>query len=427
MPKALRLAITVLVLGLGFGYALAVWNPPNPATPPTGPGDPNAPEPLDVSATPQVKDGGLGLGGILRVIGTSNRLYVDGKVGIGPAATTSIDATALLDVDGQIRVRGPLTPPEYAPAAGRVLTSIDTSGLARWQANASGIISITESTTTDAIVDPVPSGLTLTPDPITNNGTIAINENETQRRVAPGCPLLGAMTGIAPSGVPTCNNYVMSVEAPDGSPPGSSSVSGLWGAPDPRSGAVTLGVNVGTAPDNTGLRIDPDNKVKINVNTALGDGDGLTVDATTNTLRFEPCAPGETWKYVGSSWTCDSFPPVPPAPSSQPGESIMYLRARSTGGSTNPLPCPPGWSEVTNPSLSWTSNENVGGANFNRTRVCYRSDLSCQTLYLRSTSASSPAPASCPAVTGMVNLGVSEELAPGGATINYTRTCYVCN
>src|SRR3989344_9404678 len=138
MKEFLRIAIIALVLGLGVGYVMAQWSPPG-FNPPTGPGGLNAAEPLNVSNSIQIKgdvDGttaGLGVNGIL----SAWRIFATDELGVGtdPDHLTEgwdVDATAVLDVNGQIRIRG------GSPGQNKILTSVLDpvtglyTGLASW-------------------------------------------------------------------------------------------------------------------------------------------------------------------------------------------------------------------------------------------------------------------------------------------------------
>lgn len=131
--QSVKAIILALLLIVGVNYAFAVdWTPPT-ATPPSG----NTAAPINVSTSGQVKDGGLWLNaahnsnfGLVVSTQSSPLGFVvqnDGNVGIG----AGVQATAALDVGGQIKMRG------GSPGAGKVLTS-DANGLATWETLASG-------------------------------------------------------------------------------------------------------------------------------------------------------------------------------------------------------------------------------------------------------------------------------------------------
>lgn len=136
LKKFSRLAFAALVIGLGVGYVLADWRPPGGS--PSNPATYNAPEPLNISNRPQVKEGGLSVA-LMQVDGAADsaHLFVDGKVGIGAGFTLDSDndgvanwadpgssyyisnpdspdtggdplpgSLAALDIDGSIRIRG---------------------------------------------------------------------------------------------------------------------------------------------------------------------------------------------------------------------------------------------------------------------------------------------------------------------------------
>ncbi len=112
---SLKLIALALVLGLGVNYALA-WTGPTSA-PPAG----NTDAPINVSATAQVKNGGLSVTSFLASASAS----FGGNVGIG-----TVNPTAKLDING-----GTIKIADGTQGAGKVLTS-DATGLASWRSAA---------------------------------------------------------------------------------------------------------------------------------------------------------------------------------------------------------------------------------------------------------------------------------------------------
>ncbi|MEK7585114.1 MAG: hypothetical protein AAB455_01175 [Patescibacteria group bacterium] len=406
----LQLAVIVLLAGLGFGYVLAAWQAPT-SGPPTssGPSVYNASEPINVSSTAQIKDGGLGVNGVLSAF----RIFSTDKFGVGPSPggdwSTNVDPTAALDVNGQIRIRG------GSPGVNKVLKS-DANGLASWQVSVAGLNRLVEGFGID-LADYSGAGGTANyaTSSITSDGIIAVAAGQTnpggqispatiqQRLTGVPCASPGAITGVGSGGGVTCSSFVTTVTAP--------ASGGLIGPTTPTSGPITLSVNVGP-----GLVTTAGNQIAININA--GTGDGLQISG--NQVRFENCANGQTWKYnsVSSLWECANLPLVP-------GESVVYFKTKSS--SSDPKLCSVlagSWAEVTTGSgLTYTSNEGVGSATVtNKVRVCYHTGLSCQVIYLRDTTA---APA-CP--SGFNPAGpASSEWAPGGTLTNFVNTCYACN
>ncbi len=118
--NSLKLIALALVLGLGVNYALA-WTGPTSAPPRD-----NTAAPINVSATAQVKNGGLSVNAFSAFLNA----YFAGNVGIGTRAPTQ-----KLDVVGTIKTTGLQIP--TGAGAGKVLTS-DATGLASWQTGGGG-------------------------------------------------------------------------------------------------------------------------------------------------------------------------------------------------------------------------------------------------------------------------------------------------
>jgi hypothetical protein len=422
-----RIIIIALVIGLSVGYVLAGWSPPG--GPPT---NWNAETPINVGSNPslQTKTGNLFINNDL----TARQFFVAGgltsplpKVGIGPLAGSARDATnpAILDIDGQIRIRG------GNPGLNKFLKS-DDSGLASWAPLNPAMAKLTEgfgidlgdyTGPLDANGDPT---LTFEPTEITTTGKISVwtglgniptnrddvdpNIEAIQRRITGTASPIQAITAVTTSGAATFSNFVTTAQAGSGSGLTLTNTTSGLTTTSATSGPISLAVNVGPATGNTsGLSTTTGNIVKLNVDTA-GTGDGLRIDATDNTVKFETCTDGYTWKYVSGAWTCSAFPT---SSISMPGESVMYLRVKSP---TTAPSCPSGWSGI-------TSVESAGATNTNNVQVCYRSDKGCQVIYLRAYPSS---PVSCPA-SWTPEAASSSEWAPGGSSTNNVRTCYICN
>ncbi|MEK7552557.1 MAG: hypothetical protein AAB505_00390 [Patescibacteria group bacterium] len=387
------LAILLFSSFLFIGLARADWQSPTCGWPYCNPRIP-----LNATDVPQIKDGGIGVGGPLRVIGTTKHLYVDGKLGLGPGATTSIDATARLDVDGQVRIRG------GGADTGKVLVS-DANGLATWQIPP-GIINLSAG-----------PGIVLNPLPIGSFVTVAINPNYTQRRITGSCAGLGtgeyAISSVSEDGSVTCKPLVMSLPNPTGT--------GLAALGFP---AVTMVANSGG-----GLTVNANNLLKIN---SLDGNYGLLV--SSNYLKFRTTGIGCSasapyWKYQSTPpyWTCGTdYLPSGPTP---PGNSVMYLKDKNG----LPVACPAGWTNL------GTSIENAISGGFNTVRTCWRniltspqSDGLCQVMYLKQRSPSIPesvVPPSCPSgwLPAMVTAPGYQPEYMGNSVDNNVRTCYKCN
>ncbi|MFH1170815.1 MAG: hypothetical protein V1704_04625 [Candidatus Vogelbacteria bacterium] len=472
-----RIVIIALVVGLGVGYVLADWTVPG-GPPPTGnctdadPNCSNTQTPINVGGNPnlQTKDGNLTIDGDLTARNFYAAMSTDPnsvqKVSIGPAAfTTPRSSTnpAILDVDGQIRIRGGCLNGECQK---KVLVS-DSFGLAQWGTLPSSM-KLKEGFGIDlGYYDPVaptldyspldypPSGIVLgenssglisvwTGDLLNNPGT---NKNSPtnpgfpdpiQRRITGTGTPIQAITAVTPSGAATFSNFVTTVTA--------NGTSGLtlkdsfgttWATAT--SGPISLAVNVGPTTGNTsGLSIAADNTVKLNIKHTTGStnwGEGLRIDTIAWTdgsdadgrVKFENCGSMQTWQYYNNAWNCVNFPT---GPTGAPGESVMYLRTKNLVN-LYPTDCPASWNAVpiNTTGSTYTGDENVGHAtNLNRIRACYRSDKNCQVIYFKSTSATAPAPASCPVgPPAWTQATSSTEWAPGGTLTNYVRTCYLCN
>lgn len=97
--RILFILLLVVAFGLLSQTVLANWTQPNNPPPTCNAGDPGCDPPVNVSATPQVKAGGLGIFGNF-LVGTKD-LFVDratGRVGIGLTGPTQV-----LDVAGYVR------------------------------------------------------------------------------------------------------------------------------------------------------------------------------------------------------------------------------------------------------------------------------------------------------------------------------------
>lgn len=424
MLNKFRIFLAPIIFLAGIIYVSAAWTNPGPGAIPSGN---NTEAPINVSSAMQTKNGNLFINGTL----TSVFANITDQVFVTSDITQAPDTTALLDVDGQVRIRGPVG--AFAPAEGKVLTAVDTTGLARWVPAPDGIAQLDEGFGIDLSDYSGPDGIMGTADDgqqnsnvtsISSTGVVAIDPSETQRKINDTC--LGPDQAIKkinnliiPNGTvdPSCQSFVTTVEA--GTNSGLTLMIGGATSTVPTSGPVTLKINPGP-----GITINGSNQLSLNVNS--GTGDGLQI--SSGQVKFESCASGQTWKYntFTSSWECANFPSIA-------GDSVMYLKVRDDlAGNPPPPSCPafpnPGWSPVPGISpLAYTSNENVGGGRFNRVRACYIVSQSCRVMAIRSsTSAGLPTCASF-GIPAWSTAATTEEYAPGGVAINYVRTCYICN
>ena len=299
MKEFFRFGLIGLVIGLGVGLALAGWS--NPTGPPTDLAGTNAPEPINVGPATQTKTGQLIINGFL----TAPTIFT-GKLGIGPGAVISFDPFAVLDVDGQIRIRG------GGAAANRVLTS-DANGLASWGvAPAAGINALYEG-----------NGIDLTPNTIIpTSGTIAINDAYTQRRVGPTCAAGQEIYSISQTGVASCRPATISLTAG----------TGLTATPvNPITNAGTISINPlvtqqrvsGTCAVGAIATISQTGTVTCqssNINLTPGTGITLTPNPITNTgtVAINPavtqqrvsgtCAVGQTISAIAQDGTVTCRP-----------------------------------------------------------------------------------------------------------------------
>ncbi len=421
----LRFAIITLALGLGFGYVLAAWQGPTSGPPTTsGPNVYNAPEPINVSISDQQKTGSLVIEKNLTV---ATNLFAIGRLGVGAGVTTGFtDTSAVLDVNGQIRIRGTGS---FPPGVNKILTAVNNTGLSQWQDPPVGITQLDEGLGIDlADYSGLGGAINWGVISITSDGVIAINPAITQKRISGDCGVNRAIRRVDIDGLLTgaanCNSVVTTIQANSAS--GLTLSAGAGVSTNAESGPITLNVNAGP-----GIIINSSNQVTMNVLATAGDG--LQISGSPATVKFETnCANGQTWKYDTSSspalWVCSS---LPPAPNTQPGGSVMYLKTKPAG---TLAACPSvagcssgtGWCEAlygvgVSPN-QYTSDEAVSSSAYNKVRVCYRTDVSCQVINI--SSKNSPPPG-CPA--GWTSAQISNEHSPGGLSTNYTNTCYICN
>ncbi|MBI2097389.1 MAG: hypothetical protein HYT46_00410 [Candidatus Vogelbacteria bacterium] len=305
---------------------------------------------------------------------------------------TQLDPAAALDVAGAMRIRKGCLP-SGVDCTNKVLTA-DANGTAGW-----------------ADLPPPLSGLSPGFAVIINqSGSISqIAFQGVQARITGTCTgnNYSAITAISgTTGTTSCLALVSSITA--------SAAGGLTGG---GQGAVSLGVNAGS-----GLTI---NGNKLVINPPAADF-GLTVSG--NFLKFSSagCTGNNVyWKYdTTTGWSCGG----PVLVNRPPGESVMYLKARSPG---DPPACPDTvfdtglWTDlgVTAEFVSATVSVK------HNVRTCVKSAPAikpiCQTMYLKSASPTSPP--SCP--SGWLTTGTqTTEYASGDSNyLNNVRTCFKCN
>ena len=400
------------ILLIASGVASAAWYGPvsSPAfcTRPTNPNGPYLPNPcsLPLNASTmigQIRTGPLTIfGGDLWVKGVGNSLTItDGQVGIGryfgllssDPDYKPLDSTALLDVDGQVRIA------DGTQFAGRTLRT-DNQGFAYWGTPlAASITSLIAGT-----------GIILTPtNPITGGaGTVSIDSAVTQKRISGTCNSASAFRGINQDGINnTCQQFVTGVTASNG-----------VGANTLGGGVTNLGLKLVT---NSGLSFgsanDPNPRFYVSLQNPV-----FRVVATSSAgqLKLKDCTVSAPYlKWDGGSWNCGNIILT------RTGESVMYLR--SANSSTVP-PCPTtsGWDVI--PTLgSEYSREPPFAAAPTSIRTCYRRDNNlCQVLELKAPLPGTPT--SCP--TGA---SPAWSLIPGGSEyaygwnyINNINVCYRC-
>lgn len=433
----LKFFVLGALLVAGANYVWADWSDPPSGDPPHScdPGGAGqlpigCPElPINVGIGAQTKAGPLVLAGSLNLTNSSAKMVINGPLGIGanfcvggePPGCIEFDGQAVLDIAGQLRIRG------GTPGPGKVLIAASPDGI-----NADGTVAWGDPPFTGisqlaagpgitfsqfATGNPPGTKVTTLPNTGNPNGHISIFNGEVQRRIAedcittPGGNNYSGLIEIRSDGTIVCRNFIIDVNAGSG-------LDGLV-----TNGVATLNVDVGD-----GLIVDGSSKLTINVGAT---GDGLAAGPTG--LTFESCTgSNKTWKWVDATtkWTCADFPGASGSATALPGESVMYLKRKNSGlGFGDPAACPD-----TNWSASALYNENVGHAsNFNRVRACYRADVSCQSFRLTATSTGTLG--NCPGsswatTTGALTCGsgpCSREFAPGGTLDHYVRTCYLCN
>lgn len=172
--QTIKIVLAVAVLTIGTTYALAVdWTAPLVQPPGCPNNTPGCDVPINVSANPQIKAGGLGIGGLFSTVGKtvighgtaaptivdSLKLRIFGKVGAeaycdqngnnciippggGGTATSSgssfwrqVPSTQTIENTntGQVNITGKVRITGGKPAADKVLVAQDTTGLARWR------------------------------------------------------------------------------------------------------------------------------------------------------------------------------------------------------------------------------------------------------------------------------------------------------
>lgn len=367
--------------------------PPTPAVAPLNP----CYAPINTSAVDQAKTGKLIVWNDL----LGDRIFATNKLGVGADSVNHPDTSvAKLDVAGQVRLRY-----SCPNCNGKVLTS-DAEGRGSW---AGSSVPISPSSLIAGL------GILLTtPDPL-KPSEIKISVSTTtiqQRNNDPTnvCGNSSAITTISATGTVACLPLVSNINNTN---------SGLMGG---GNGAVSLVVNTtggGLTTSGGSLAIKP---------PVAGSGLIVSNIGTTAYLQFATstnlwpiCSGGNVyWKYdTATGWNCGGT-----LTSSQSGGSVLYLTRRSI----DPLPfaCPNDW---TDPGTLHTEST---GTTANKVRKCWRNDLSCQVLYLKSLAT----PPSCPSGWAMStsnpanwSSGPSEYYTEYTIdnTSNYVRACFKCN
>ena len=387
----LRLALAVLVVGLTVGYALAAWQLPQQG-PPAGPGGYNADAPINVSNTAQTKDGSLTISDNL----FSSKILAINKLGVGSIFTNpnQLDATAVLDVNGLIRLRSGC--PLGINCTNKILISSNADGLATWADPLSVILLFGLEAGFGIVPGAGSPGMAMDADSKVHVATTT----QIQARITGVCGNDSAITTVKQDGAVDCLPLVSSLTD---TPVGGSGLS-----ISNTAGAVTLSVNTaggGLAASGNLLKVNPP-----------AAGSGLLLSG--GSLKFDTtnCSGANVyWKYVtGTGWTCSASPT---------GGTIMYLSSLGT-----PPNCP------TSPSPDWVelgvSKEYVTAFGYStNTRICRwnRNNPVCRVMYL--TQVTPTTPPACP--SDWTSHRVETVVAPGSPqTIlyyNQVRTCYKCN
>ena len=352
LKKLVLIAISCQLLAINL--VQAVWEesqfgPPTCSTP----DNVGCALPINAEADSQTKNGNLNISGDT----ISRWFFVTDNLNIGDNSILNPMPTSTLDVDGQVRIRGPLTGPN-APANAKVLAAVDGTGLAHWISDSFPI-------------DQISSGFGISTTSWAG-GIVAIDTNIIQRTLPnTACDFKSGVYSIDQNSLTiNCRPFVTSITL--ASSPNGLTLGGI-------DGARSLSVNL----TGGGLATDASNNITV-TDTGSG-GTGLKFDGTN--LRFDNYNCNGTalyWQSTGpGTWTCMSRPAEPP------GGSILFLASPSSSP-TLPLACP------TSPDV-WIDLgihvEASGGVTPNNVRKCYHSTKSCQVLYIKHNTVPVP---SCP-------------------------------
>ena len=377
------LLAALIIVGLAVGYAWADW-----ATTSDSPHDNNSTAPINVGVTDQVKSGGLALWGNLG----ARHIIATQALGIGEASMADMDPLSVLDITGQIRIRGNAGDPPIND--GDVLTS-DANGRASWAP---------PSVNTSYNIN---NGFGIAPiTPITP--IIEINPAETQRRILGTCADPQAVQSVEEDGtVVNCRSFVTSVAT--------TSMSAIDLTHDSVTGQVTLDrIRVGGG----GLYYQPFLQVRGRTVFWINYS-GLAIE--NNSLKLRNTCPDKYYWFSlgGGYWDCAAGPDPSSIPTSPPGSGVMYLKAKV--GFT-PAVCPAGWTDL-------GTHQEAAGSTSNVVRTCVKSDQSCQVTYFK--SATSPPPGCGSSAGGSPPPGTLQaatwaETYVDGVT-HFVRACYLCH
>ncbi|MFH1170816.1 MAG: hypothetical protein V1704_04630 [Candidatus Vogelbacteria bacterium] len=413
--------LLVLFFVLSFSlYALhfvsASWYGPGNNDPPWGGISP----PVNTSDVPQTKNGNLFINGDLTVRNFSVANGPNEKVIIG---FTTSDPRAILDINGQVRIRGDCF--TAGGCSGKVLMASTTdNGLAVW-GNLSSISNDLQNLNPDYFT-PHPLGIILTDTDsptgaicgvTTTHCRIDVATTTIQTKITGTCPSSSAISEVKQDGTVSCQPLVSSIST-------SETVAGDSGLSGGGDGPITLSINPGA-----GLEVSGNNfQVKTPpVGSGLVISNNYLQFATTTPALNTACSGSNVyWKYNASNgkWDCG-------APQGVSGASIMYLKSNSSTPT-----CPTGWTSLGATTEYVSSLQNYG-------IICKRSvDTDrCQVMYLTNTAVPPSVPPlisctpgnynppACPGDWFDATVAPSIVYASGGSSMycNKVRTCYKCN